>query len=166
VVLKVAHKIALGFTVILLLLLIASISSIRLLNKIESATRKVNEQALPIQNLSNQIQTQLLKQAKISSLISSITNSSSLTKLEEEFISEKSALTRSKNEITRLLAKQQINKHIGNFLQHYNNYQQTVDQMFAAKAAILEKTNNLNAQQQILNEYLNETGALIVDLSY
>ena len=62
--------------------------------------------------------------------------------------------------------KQNINKHIDEFQLHYRNYQQMVKKMFLAKAAILEKTSQLNAQQQVLNGYLNETGALIIDLSY
>jgi methyl-accepting chemotaxis protein len=47
-VLKVAHKVILGFAIILLLLLFSSISSVGILSDIEQASAKVDDFALPI----------------------------------------------------------------------------------------------------------------------
>lgn len=62
--LKVAHKIIIGFSIILLLTLIASVLYLRILSNVEQATSQIEKSAIPIQKTSSNIQIQLLKQAK------------------------------------------------------------------------------------------------------
>ena len=60
-VLKVTHKVIIGFAVILLSLFFSSISSVGILSDIKEATAKVDDFALPIQQYANTVQKQLLK---------------------------------------------------------------------------------------------------------
>ena len=104
--LKVAHKVMLGFAVILLLLLAASISSFRILVDIQGATSEVDELALPVQQLSNKIQILLLKQAKQSSLIASAEDLAKVNQLEQQFLSEGKQLALQSNQLKTMLVGQ------------------------------------------------------------
>ena len=84
-VIKVAHKVSIGFGVILLLLIFTSVSSIGILSTIEDATETVNTLAIPTQQQSNALQINLLKQGKLSSQIPNATNLSQVENIEQAY---------------------------------------------------------------------------------
>ncbi|MEW6981893.1 methyl-accepting chemotaxis protein [Colwelliaceae bacterium 6471] len=164
--LKVAHKVILGFAIILLLLLFASISSFRILMDIKQSTAQVDELAIPVQDYSNNIQIQLLKQAKLSALISSSQNLDELAALQAQFNNEGEKLAKQVNGLSKMLAGQSTERFLKDFNGFYTNYSQSVATMFGHKEAVLAKTAQLGSQQNELDRYLDEAGALLVDLSY
>ena len=84
-VLKVAHKVVIGFAIILLLLLFSSISSVAILSDIKQASAKVDDFALPMQKHANTVQKQLLKQAKLSAFVPSATTTNEIDQLKNTF---------------------------------------------------------------------------------
>jgi len=164
--LKVAHKVVLGFAVILLLLLFASISSVRILVDIRDATSQVDELAIPVQRLSNNIQIQLLKQAKLSSLISTSVDIEQLNALKGQFASEGDKLSKQVADISKMLSGQPSNRFLQKFNQDYQAYIDAVASMFTNREAVLANTLQLGEGQNKLDAHLDEAGALLVDLSY
>ena len=59
------QKVALGFVIIIFLLLASGLSSLWNLNDIDGSTSSVNETAVPVVKESNRVEIQLLKLAKL-----------------------------------------------------------------------------------------------------
>lgn len=116
---KVAHKIVLGFTVILLLLIVASVSSIGILADIEKATVQVDELAIPIQKQSNAIQISLLKQAKQASQIVSVEDENQLNTLRQAFNDQEAALLKDKQGLKSLALDNAVSKQLAQFEQDH-----------------------------------------------
>ncbi|NMP32855.1 methyl-accepting chemotaxis protein [Thalassotalea sp. M1531] len=163
---KVAHKIILGFTVILLLLIVSSVSSIGILANIEEATEQVDSQAIPIQQLSNSIQIELLKQAKQASQIDGIQDLALLEQLKIAFEQGGQQLAVHRTKLTKLLKGQPMEKQLKLFLSQYESFVIDVQQMLDNKVGVIEKGAELASIEDELNLYLDEAGALLVDLTY
>ncbi len=162
-VLKVAHKVILGFAVILLLLLFSSISSIQILMDIEQASAEVDNFSVPVQKYSTATQIHLLKQAKLSVLISTTDD---VSQLEKDFNLEKQKLTEQVNKLSQMLAKDKNKRFIQTFEQAYRAYINAVSSMFLNKALVIEKSNQLMAHQAELDAILDEAGAILGDLTF
>jgi len=164
---KVAHKVILGFAVVLLLLFVASFSSIRLLGNIQYATSQVGDLAIPAQHFSNKIQIQLLKQAKLSALIESTANFTQLTTLNNKFIKEGEDLQQLVRGLKNILVEKTKTKAIlSDFSLSYSKYQDVITQMFVQKEKILSAMAALNAKHEKLASDLDQTDIALVDLSY
>jgi len=164
--LKVAHKVILGFGIILLLLLVASISSFGILSDIQRASSEVKEYATPAQKLSNSIQIQLLKQAKISASVPTSDTFDKLKSLQQQFKSQGITLAREQNNLAKMLSHKKSNSFLKDFNENYRNYLKAVEAMFANKKSILITSSQLLTKQDALDNYLDEAGAILVDLSY
>jgi methyl-accepting chemotaxis protein len=165
-VLKVAHKVIIGFSIILLLLFFSSISSMGILSDIKAATAKVDDFALPIQKNANTVQKQLLKQAKSSSLISTRPSVELVKQLAQQFAQQGKELNDHIKLIDQLLAEFPKIKNLTSFQSHYAEYQQSVTKMFTYRIADLDKTVELAQQQKALYDVLDEASAILGDLSY
>ena len=66
--LKVAHKVYLGFGIIVVLLIVSGLTSMGKLSTIIESTVQVTDIAVPVQKQSNQLQIKQLKQAKLSAM--------------------------------------------------------------------------------------------------
>ena len=163
---KVAHKIVLGFAVMLLLLIFASVSSIGILANIEEATVQVDELAIPVQKQSNAIQIGLLKQAKQASQISGVSDEAELASLRSTFNEQGSSLKGNEQKLKALALAPALAKQLSQFAQEHQIFVQTVDSMFNYKSQVLAQTQALGAFEQELNAHLDEAGALLVDLTY
>ncbi|MEW6992809.1 methyl-accepting chemotaxis protein [Colwelliaceae bacterium MEBiC 14330] len=164
--LKVAHKVILGFGVILLLLLFASISSFGILSNIQQATSEVKEYATPTQKFCNAIQILLLKQARISAIVPSSSSLNKLNMLKEQFSIEGNKLSGEVNQLSAMLRNKASNKYLTTFNSSYSSYLNAVDVMFINKKTILSINEQLLNKQDQLDTYLDEAGAILVDLSY
>jgi methyl-accepting chemotaxis protein len=164
--LKVTHKVIIGFVVVLLLLFVASISSITILSGIKAATTQVEQFAIPVQNHSSKVQILLLKQAKLSSLIPYVNNSSRLVELESEFNEVRDELNQEVSKIDRLLAKHESFSFINEFKKHYAPYSSTSSIMFAAKKSILLQQQEVTNKKNDLVQSLRDVEDQLVELSY
>jgi len=164
--LKVAHKVILGFGIILLLLLVASISSFGILSDIQRASSEVKEYATPAQKLSNSIQIQLLKQAKISASVPTSDTFDKLKSLQQQFKAQGITLAREQNNLAKMLSHKKSNSFLKDFNENYRNYLKAVEAMFVNKKSILITSSQLLTKQDALDNYLDEAGAILVDLSY
>ena len=165
-ILKVAHKVILGFTFILISLLISSISSIGILTEIGDSTRQVDEVAIPALGHSNAIQIQLLKQAKLSALIATTSTTGELSELKGRFEQQGRLLVDQHKALTGMLTEGKNKRFLQGFDGYYQSYIDSVEKMFAAREGELKLTMDLMNQQRILDNHLNEASALLVDLSY
>ncbi|MAG77728.1 MAG: hypothetical protein CL811_13345 [Colwelliaceae bacterium] len=164
--LKIAHKIIIGFTVILLLLILASVSSIAILANIEKATTQVDQLALPIQRESNAIQVKLLTQAKQASQISSQANLQALEALEQAFVAQGKQLNNHKQQLQALSLDDRTATQLKSFEGQYQSFDQTVQQMFAHETRLVAYKQQLSELEEGLNLHLDEAAALLVDLTY
>ncbi|KGJ95045.1 methyl-accepting chemotaxis protein [Colwellia psychrerythraea] len=165
-VLKVTHKVIIGFAIILLLLLFSSISSVGILSDIKMATAKVDNFALPLQGYANNVQKQLLKQAKLEALIVTQSTVSAIENIEQNFAQQNLLLIKNSQLITKILVSFPAIENLSHFTCTYNAYTQSVALMFTYKKAQLTETIQLNEQQKILYNILDEASAILGDLSF
>ncbi len=165
-VLKVAHKVIIGFAVILLLLLFSSISSVGILSDIKAATAKVDDFALPIQNYANAVQKQLLKQAKLSSFIPTSRAESDFEQLKNSFAQQGKILVEQKKLIEKMLHAFPNIDNLNSFNLAYQQYTSAVTAMFYHRSAEIKQTRIFIEQLKILDDIFYETGAVLGDLSY
>jgi len=164
--LKVAHKVIFGFGVILLLLVFTSTSSISILANIESATAKVDTLAIPMQQRSNAIQINLLKQGKLSTQISNAKTVTQLDIIEKSFSELASQIHQQRNELITSLKQQSLNQQAQEISTHYQSFNNGFNKMLAGKRTVIELTQQLEQLMLALNAHLDEAGALLVDLTY
>jgi methyl-accepting chemotaxis protein len=163
---KIAHKIILGFSIILILLLVASLSSIRLLGTVQTATTEVESKAIPARHLSNKVHIQLLKQAKQFALIDATIAANQLESLNQNFTVEGEQLDSLVADIKRILSEPKTKQILTEFTQSYGLYNQSVLQMFAYQKNILTSSTQLTASSALLAQYIDDTDLALVDLSY
>lgn len=163
---KVAYKVVFGFSIILLLLVFTSISSINILANIESATAEVDTLAIPMQQRSNAIQINLLKQGKLSTQITSAKTLAQLDIIEQSFKHLASQMLVQRNELITSLNQQSFNQQAKEISTHYQSFNDGFNEMLADKREVIELTKKLEQLMLDLNTHLDEAGALLVDLTY
>ncbi|WP_448556192.1 methyl-accepting chemotaxis protein [Thalassotalea montiporae] len=163
---KVAHKIILGFVVILLLLIFASVSSIGILADIEQATKEVDSIAIPVQKQSTGLQIGLLKQAKQASQITTVDSEQQLSILKSGFGNQGVRLSEAKQNLDRLSLPTALAQQLSAFEQEQSLFAQTVTNMFSFQSKSLSLAQSLTSVEQQVGANLNEAGALLVDLTY
>lgn len=165
-VLKVAHKVVIGFAVILLLLLFSSISSVGILSDIKQASAKVDDFALPIQKYANTVQKQLLKQAKSSSFIPTSKAIEEIEQLKATFAQQGQLLVEQKKSIEQMLYVFPNIEKLNNFNLAYGQYSDSVNAMFTHKLIEINQTQAFLEQQKTIDDILYEAGAVLGDLTY
>ncbi|REL36454.1 methyl-accepting chemotaxis protein [Thalassotalea euphylliae] len=163
---KVAHKIILGFVVILLLLIFASVSSIGILADIEQATKEVDSIAIPVQKQSTGLQIGLLKQAKQASQITTLDSEQQLSILKSGFANQGIRLSEAKQNLDQLSLPTALAQQLSAFEQEQSLFAQTVANMFGFQSKSLSLAQSLTSVEQQIGANLNEAGALLVDLTY
>jgi len=164
--LKIAHKVVIGFVVILLLLFFSSISSIGILSNIKQASAKVDDFALPIQKSANTVQKQLLKQAKSSSFIPTLTTINKIEQLKKAFAEQGLLLIEQKKAIEEMLYMFPNIDRLDRFNSAYEQYSNAVSAMFTHKLSVIQQTEYFIEQQKKLDDVLYEAGAVLGDLTY
>ncbi len=164
--LKVAHKIIIGFSIILLLTLIASVLYLRILSNVEQATSQIEKSAIPIQKTSSNIQIQLLKQAKQAGFLPYAKDASSLETIFSVFTQQESELIELEKVLTQLLRANQMGQDMKSFKGQYSEFVASVTTMKNFRFNVLQANDNLAQFERQLADHLDEAGALLVDLSY
>ncbi|GLX80347.1 methyl-accepting chemotaxis protein [Thalassotalea insulae] len=163
---KVAHKVIIGFAIVLLMLLLASYSSMSILKGIDSATKQVDNYAIPVKQHSNQMQVHLLKQTKISLLIPTIQLTDTLAANSTSYDNEAQALTTEVTRLSALLKNQQTKALLQQFNLHYQDYDNIVKQMLQLKQNELSSSKLVINQYQTLDQTLDAIEEALIELSY
>jgi methyl-accepting chemotaxis protein len=165
--LTVAHKVILGFGFIALLLLFASLSSLWSFAVVSDSGNRVNDIAVPVQQQSNQAQIQLLKLAKLSALGFMADQPKTISQYQTDFASaSEQYLQQIKTLSTLTAAEASLNQPLAQAKQHYEQYQNAVNAMFAAKLTTLKTAESVAAEVKQLVQLIDDAGATLVDISY
>lgn len=163
--LKISHKVIIGFAVILILLMVASISSIGILSDIRQSTEQVNGTALPIQNTGSDMQILLLKQAKISALAANVETVTQVEQLSQSFNDLSTQLAAKFNQV-KPLVNASMQQHIQQFEANYQSYQSQVEMLFKHQLAQLTQQQLLQQRKTALDRQLEDASITLEDLSY
>lgn len=165
--LTVANKVKLGFGVIALLLLIASLSSLWSFFTISSSSTKVNDIAVPAQQQSNLAQIQLLKLAKLSALGYTAEQSADISKYQSEFVTAADSFNNVSKQLSQLLKDDpSLNKPLKDALAQAALYAEAVNSMFAAKLQAIDGAAASTAELDVLVKLIDEAGATLLDITY
>lgn len=161
------QKVGLGFAIIILLLLTSGLSSLWNLSDINGSSSLVNETAVPVVKESNDVQIQLLKLAKLSSLAFNAGNQDQIDAYKKSFdtgtanFDERyrslAALAESDPEMTELVKVVKDN---------YEHYREAVYDMFEAKTEVLAARNRMLGEVDILFNLIDGVGASIDEIQY
>jgi methyl-accepting chemotaxis protein len=165
--LTVAHKVILGFGFIALLLLFASLSSLWSFAVVSDSGSRVNDIAVPVQQRSNQAEIQLLKLAKLSALGFVADQPKQIGQFQTDFAKASADYQQQITALSKLTAAEPgLNQPLQASTQHFAQYQQAVNAMFAAKLTTLSSGEAAAAELKQLVQLIDDAGATLVDLSY
>ena len=165
--LTVANKVILGFGIIALLLLIASLSSLWSFNTISNSSSRVNEIAVPAQQQSNFAQIQLLKLAKLSALGFTAEQTADINRYQADFKVAADNFNQNAKKLSALLKDDpSLNKPLKEALAHADSYAQSVNAMFAAKMQVVDGAQATAAELDKLIKMIDEAGATLLDITY
>lgn len=161
------QKVGLGFAIIILLLLTSGLSSLWNLNDINGSSSLVNETAVPVVKESNDVQIQLLKLAKLSSLAFNAGNQDQIDAYKESFDSGVARFEERYASLA-LLAKKDDEKSalVKEVKENYDHYREAVNQMFSAKTEVLAAKNRMLDEVDILFNLIDGVGASIDEIQY
>jgi methyl-accepting chemotaxis protein len=164
--LKVVHKVYLGFGVILALLIASNLAAGGKLTQISVATLQVSNGAIPVFKLSNQLQIALLKQAKLSLLGF---NNETLQQIEQNqtsFIEGNKAFDAIQGKLKNLVGNSsQLTNELALAVENYHAYSQAFDKMLNSVSERIKLNLRLNETSEAIGIAVNETGALLFELS-
>ncbi|MGI5308430.1 methyl-accepting chemotaxis protein [Rheinheimera sp. WS51] len=165
--LTVAHKVILGFSFIILLLLFSSGFALVSFFNINISNQQVNQLAVPVQQQSNTSQIQLLKLAKQSALGFTADTSNEITQYQQLFNQAELALETQLAGLGKLTANDsQFIELIQQFKQQYTDYKTAALAMFNAKEAAIDYQQRTNEEFTQLQQLIDNAGANLVDISY
>ena len=163
---KVAHKVIIGFSIVLLMLLLASYSSMNILNGIDSAARQVDSYAIPVKQYSNQMQVHLLKQSTVSLLIPTIKDLEALSANRNAYQHQAQALNVQLTQLKALLINNKTKALLQDFNLNYLTYDKQVQLMFTLKQQQLVSSARVIEQYQQLDHVLDTIEQALIELSY
>ncbi len=161
------QKVGFGFATIILLLMTGSLSSLWNLNDINSSTTRVNDGAVPLVKESNQVQIQLLKLAKLSSLAYTASNEEEILEYRNNFTTGAERFTRMQNQLRELAAQNEaMQAKFGEIKSNYETYAQAVSAMFDAKLAALAARKRTLEEADVIMGLVDTVGATLLDITY
>ncbi len=163
---KVAHKVIIGFSIVLLMLLLSSYSSMNILRSIDSAAKQVDSYAIPVKQHSNQMQVHLLKQTTVSLLVPTIKNLEILSAKRSAYQNQAQALAAQQSQLKALLVSNKAKVLLQEFSLNYQHYDNQVQQMFTLKQQELMSSALVNEQYQKLDHLLDTIEQALIELSY
>lgn len=165
--LTIAHRIILGFGLIVLLLVVASGSALLSFLSIEESTRNVNERAIPTQQLSNQAQIRLLSMANASAQGFSAEEPALISQQQQLFTQADSGLQQLLQQAAELTEQHhELQQTLQQAEQQSSAYRQSVRQMFTLRMEVEQSRAEVQQVFQQLEQQLDALGALLLDLSY
>ncbi len=161
------QKVGLGFAIIIFLLLVSGLSSLWNLNDINGSTSRVNETAVPVVKESNNVQIQLLKLAKLSSLAFNAGSQEQIRNFKSDF-EEGAERFDSLYESLAELAKQDSDMEtlVIGVKSNYDLYRFAVNEMFEAKLEVLKARENMLEEADVLLGMVDDVGGALVEIQY
>ena len=161
------QKVGVGFATIILLLLTSGLSSLWNLNDINGSSTLVNETAVPVVKESNNVQIQLLKLAKLSSLAFNAADQKEIFTYKKDFeigIAKFDDLY----ENLQALASNDSGMHalVIGIKSNYDLYRYAVNEMFEAKLAVLLARDNMSDEADTLFQLADDVGSGLVEIQY
>jgi len=164
--LKIAHKVVVGFAVLLVLMCVSSTGFYLLLNDIERLAQDVESKSLPSLYSGNKIEVQLLKQINNTSLVPTLTSLEGHKELKDRFGNDHSELMMYKKQLNSLLTNPAEKKQLTSIVASYDEFFDNANLMLE------DKRTALSISKQISNEITNAMDTFrtvedgVVDLSY
>ncbi len=153
------QKVAFGFAVILLLLLISGGMSLWTLNDISHSNKRVQETAVPVVTEVNKIQIQLLKLANLSALGFNALDEESIRPYREDFDKGATAFAEDFQRLEALAqSDEQMAQLVADIKQNFETYTQAVREMFDAKLAVLVAKQAAEDEVALVMERADDVG--------
>lgn len=161
------QKVGLGFAIIILLLLTSGLSSLWNLNDITGSSSRVNETAVPVVKESNDVQIQLLKLAKLSSLAFNAGNQDQIDAYKKSFSTGTASFDKRYASLAALAKNDpKMAELVTVVKENYDHYRESVNAMFAAKTEVLAARNRMLGEVDILFNLIDGVGASIDEIQY
>jgi len=161
------QKVGVGFATIILLLLTSGLSSLWNLNDINGSSTLVNETAVPVVKESNNVQIQLLKLAKLSSLAFNAADQKEIFSYKKDFeigIAKFDELY----ENLQVLASSDSDMQtlVIGIKSNYDLYRYAVNEMFESKLAVLSARDSMSNEAENLFQLADDVGSGLVEIQY
>lgn len=164
---KVVHKVYLGFGIIVVLLVVSSSMSIGQLSKISKSTVQVKDVAVPVQKKSNELQINLLKQAKLSTLSFSDDSLDKVGNSVQIFANDTQLFNQHYKKLADMIqADSASTKILENAHTSYEHYTEAVSKMQVAIKTRIELTASVTMAHDKVQTHMDEAGAVLLELSY
>jgi putative methionine-R-sulfoxide reductase with GAF domain/CHASE3 domain sensor protein/HPt (histidine-containing phosphotransfer) domain-containing protein len=161
------QKVGLGFAIIILLLLTSGLSSLWNLNDINGSSSLVNETAVPVVKESNDVQIQLLKLAKLSSLAFNAANQDQIDAYKTSFDTGIANFDKRYSSLAALAEHDPaMHELVKEVKENYAHYRESVNDMFTAKTEVLAARNRMLGEVDILFNLIDGVGASIDEIQY
>ena len=161
------QKVGLGFAIIILLLLTSGLSSLWNLNRINSSSTLVNETAVPVVKQSNDVQIQLLKLAKLSSLAFNASNQDQIDAYSKSFESGAELFDKQYASLAQLAENDpEMADMVKTVKDNYDAYRAAVKAMFSAKTEVLAARQRMLGEVDVLFGLIDSVGASIDEIQY
>jgi two-component system chemotaxis sensor kinase CheA len=161
------QKVGLGFAIIILLLLTSGLSSLWNLNDITGSSSLVNETAVPVLKESNDVQIQLLKLAKLSTLAFNAANQDQINAYKKSFDTGTENFEKRYISLAALAGSDvEMSKLVTHVKDNYEDYRSAVNEMFTAKSEVLAARNRMLGEVDILFGLIDGVGAAIDEIQY
>ena len=161
------RKVGLGFAIIIILLLVSGLSSLWFLYQIKQSSLRVTGTAVPVVKGSNEVQIQLLKLAKLSSLAFTRDTKPELlsyqsdfekgTEIYQKLFLQLDRLTRSQPSMTALIKDVKARDSL---------YTQAARHMFSAKLNYIRRRDQVRDEAKTLNSLIDRVGGALDNIAY
>jgi methyl-accepting chemotaxis protein len=163
---KVVHKVYLGFAVIVAMLIASSLMSDGKLAQISASTLQVNDSAIPVFKLSNQLQIALLKQAKLSALSFNNDTLDQVKQSQQNFAQGNQVFDSIYEKLLRLVGNSaQVKQDLLAAKDSYQTYDQAVAKIHHSVSQRIQLSQELNQTHQAIELAVDQAGALLIDLA-
>ena len=161
------QKVGFGFAIIISLLLVSGLSSLWNLNDINGSTSAVNETAVPVVKESNDVQIQLLKLAKLSSLAFNAGNQEEIESYKSEFAKGAASFDERFESLAKLAEKDEEKKALAiGIKSNYDLYRYAVNEMFEAKSEVLSARDAMLEEADVIFGLVDNVGAALDEIQY
>lgn len=161
------QKVGVGFATIILLLLISGLSSLWNLWGINESTKVVSDDAVPVVKESNQVQIQLLKLAKLSSLAYNAPTTEEIMVVRERFGAGTELFAKLQAGLNKLVShNSEMSNDFNQLTANFNSYKQSVDDMFTAKLETLAARQRMLDEAGELSNLVDAIGGSLTDITY
>lgn len=159
------QKVALGFVVILVLLTASGLNSLWNLSGIRNSNVRVSETSVPVVQVANQAQIQLLKLANLGSLAYNAKNEEDIVPFRHDFSSASEQFASSFSHLQQLTDRSsEMKTLLLQVKQHYDEYSTAMNAMFDAKLAVLEAKKKADDEADTVAQMTDDVGQSYADI--